>query len=120
MTVLTDLGEAAIIDAILAQLTLYAGWGTGTQAEAKTVTALNAAASESRSSASEVDNGDDADYTATITATGARAITEVGFFDAAGTGNPPTGGNMLVYDTFSVINLATDDAIEFSMNLEIA
>lgn len=114
MTVLTDLGEAAIIDAILAQLTLYAGWGTGTQAEGKGLTALNAAAAESRSAASEVDNGDDADFTATITATAARAITEVGFFDAA------SSGNMLVYDTFSVINLDTDDAIEFTLNLEIA
>jgi hypothetical protein len=45
--------------------------------------------------------------TGTITAAGARAITEVGVFDAAGTGSPPTGGNMDIYGDFSVVNLAS-------------
>lgn len=53
----------------------------------------------------------------TLTAEGARAITEVGVFDAAGSGSPPTGGNMGVYGDFSVINLATSDSIAFTVNV---
>jgi hypothetical protein len=53
----------------------------------------------------------------TLTAEGARAITEVGVFDAAGSGSPPTGGNMGVYGDFSVINLAASDSIAFTVNV---
>jgi hypothetical protein len=55
--------------------------------------------------------------TGTITAAGARAITEVGAFDAAGSGSPPTGGNMDVYSDFTVINLNTGDSLAYSLNL---
>ena len=54
---------------------------------------------------------------ATITAAGSRAITEVGAFDAAGSGSPPTGGNMDVYGDFTVINLATNDSIAFTVKV---
>lgn len=50
----------------------------------------------------------------TITALGARAITEVGMFDAAGAGSPPAGGNMGFYADFSTINLGTGDSITFT------
>lgn len=55
--------------------------------------------------------------TGTITAAGSRAITEVGVFDAAGSGSPPTGGNMGIYGDFSVINLASGDSIAFTINV---
>ena len=45
------------------------------------------------------------------------AITEVGVFDAAGTGSPPTGGNMDIYGDFSVINLAASDSIAFTIKV---
>lgn len=54
--------------------------------------------------------------TGTIVAAGSRAISEVGVFDAAGSGSPPTGGNMGIYGDFSVINLATNDSITFTVN----
>lgn len=57
--------------------------------------------------------------TGTITAAGARAITEVGAFDAAGSGSPPTGGNMGIYGDFSVINLATNDSITFTIKVTL-
>lgn len=56
----------------------------------------------------------------TITALGARAITEVGVHDAAGSGTPPTGGNMDVYGDFPVINLATGDSITFKVNVQFS
>lgn len=54
--------------------------------------------------------------TGTITAAGARAITEVGVFDAAGAGSPPAGGNMGMYGDFAVINLDAGDSIAFQFD----
>lgn len=53
----------------------------------------------------------------TIVAAGTRAITEVGAYDAAGSGSPPTGGNMGIYGDFSAINLAMNDSITFTINV---
>jgi hypothetical protein len=55
--------------------------------------------------------------TGTITAAGTRSITEIGAFDAAGTGSPPTGGNMDVYADFTAIALASGDSIAFTVNV---
>jgi hypothetical protein len=55
--------------------------------------------------------------TGTITAAGARAITEVGLFDAAGTGSPPTGGNMDFYTSFTSVGLNTSDSIAFTVKV---
>ena len=52
--------------------------------------------------------------TGTITAAGARTITEVGLFDAVGTGSPPTGGNMDIYYDFAAVGLATNEQIAFT------
>lgn len=54
--------------------------------------------------------------TGTIVAAGSRAITEVGAFDAAGSGSPPTGGNMGLYGDFAVINLLSGDSIAFTID----
>jgi hypothetical protein len=54
----------------------------------------------------------------TITAAGALAITEVGLFDALGTGSPATGGNMFMRAVFTVINVATGDSIQFTLKVQ--
>jgi hypothetical protein len=54
----------------------------------------------------------------TLTAAAARAITEVGVFDAVGSGSPPTGGNMDIYGSFTVINLSTGDSITFTIKVQ--
>jgi hypothetical protein len=51
-----------------------------------------------------------------VTAAGTRAITEVGAFDAVGSGSPPTGGNMDIYGDFASIGLASGDSIAFTIN----
>jgi hypothetical protein len=48
----------------------------------------------------------------TITATGTRAVTNAGTFDAS------TSGNLCVKGDFSTINLATNDSIQFTINLQ--
>lgn len=64
--------------------------------------------------------GDTYQVTGTIEAAGTRAITELGVFDAAGTGSPPSGGNMGIYGDFSVINLGSGDTITFTVQVEMA
>lgn len=98
----------------------YIGWGTGS-GQTATSTDLATAANESRvegTASQQTTNTTDDTFriVGTITAGGARAITEVATFDAAGTGNPPSGGNMAVYGDFTVINLASGDSISFTID----
>ena len=98
----------------------YIGWGTGS-GQGATDTDLATAANEDRTdgtSSQQTTNttSDTFLVTGTITAGGTRAITEVATFDAAGSGNPPSGGNMAVYGDFSVINLASGDSIAFTID----
>ncbi len=112
----------ARITALLAAASFYFQWGTGTGAAASanvvtttTTTEARVAATMSQQTSSVTD--DQLRATGTVTAAGTRAITEVGLFDAAGSGSPPTGGNMDVYGDFSAINLSSGDSIAFTVNV---
>ena len=105
-----------------ASLPKYIQWGTGSgaNAAANTVTTTGTTEARTNGSASQVTTtvtNDTYQVVGTVTAAGSRAITEVGLFDAAGSGSPPTGGNMCVYGDFSVINLSTGDAIAFTVKV---
>lgn len=99
----------------------YLQWGTGSgQTAASTTVNDTTGTTESRtegttSQQTENTTGDTYQVVGTIVALGTVAITEVGVFDAAGSGNPPTGGNMDIYGDFSAINLAVDDSITFTV-----
>lgn len=118
----TNTGIAEFVEQLVAADVLkYVGWGTGS-GQAATDSDLAAAAAEDRTDGVDSQQttnttGDTFRVVATITATGARAITEVGIFDAAGSGNPPSGGNLGIYGDFSVINLATSDSITFTIDV---
>lgn len=110
----------ARITQLLAAASWWLQWGTGSGAAASANVVTTTSTTEARQAAttSQVTTtvtNDTLQLVATITAAGARAITEVGAFDAAGSGSPPTGGNMDIYGDFSVINLATADSIAFTM-----
>jgi hypothetical protein len=121
-SLVVNTGLAHTTAAILSTNTAkYVGWGTGT-GQGVASTDLATAANESRTSGTNsvqttTTTGDTYRVVATITAGGARAITEAGVFDAAGAGNPPSGGNLIVYGDFSVINLASGDSIQFTINV---
>ncbi len=111
----------ARITAALIALSWWLQWGTGTAAAASANVVTTTTTTEARASATPTQQtttvtNDCLRLTATLTAAGARAITEVGAFDAVGSGSPPTGGNMNIYGDFSVINLATSDSIAFTIN----
>ncbi len=125
-TFITNAGFANAIAAwhAYASRPLYAAWGTGSGQTAAS-NALATTANESRATGTSSQQtttvtGDTYRVTATLTAGGSRAITEFGLFDAAGSGDPPSGGNMDFYGDFSVINLATNDSIAFTANTKIA
>ncbi|UXN70899.1 hypothetical protein N8A98_06845 [Devosia neptuniae] len=106
---------------LLAAASWYLQWGTGSGAAATanvvtTTTTTEARAAATMSQQTTTVTSDTLRAVGTITAAGARAITEIGLFDAAGTGSPPTGGNMDIWGDFSVINLASGDSIAFTLN----
>lgn len=112
----------ARITAALIALAWYLQWGTGSAAAASANAVTTTSTTEGRSSATATQQtttvtNDCLQLAATITAAGARAITEVGAFDAAGSGSPPTGGNMDVYADFSVVNLGNGDSIAFTIKV---
>lgn len=111
----------ARITSLLIAASWYLQWGTGSAAAASANVVTTTSTTEARTTASAAQGtttvtNDKMVLTGTITAAGTCAITEVGVFDAAGTGSPPTGGNMDIYGDFSVINLATGDSIAFTIN----
>lgn len=112
----------ARISSLLAAASWWLQWGTGSGAAASANVVTTTTTTESRVSAttSQVTTtvtNDTLQLTGTITAAGTRAITEVGAFDAAGSGSPPTGGNMDFYADFTVINLASSDSIAFTVKV---
>lgn len=112
----------ARITAALITLSWWLQWGTGSGAIKSANVVTTTSTTESRSSATPTQQtttvtNDTMRLTATITAAGTRAITEVGAFDAAGASSPPTGGNMDVYGDFTVINLLVGDSIAFTANV---
>jgi hypothetical protein len=108
--------------ALIAAASFWLQWGTGSAAVASANVVTTTSTMEARSAASMSQvtttvTNDTLQATGTITAAGARAITEVGVFDAAGASSPPTGGNMDVYGDFTVINLASGDSIAFTVKV---
>lgn len=101
---------------------LYLQWGTGSGAAASANAVTTTSTTEARtlgtsSQVTTTQTNDTYQVVGTVTALGARAITEVGVFDAAGSGSPPTGGNMGIYGDFSVINLNSGDSIVFTVKV---
>lgn len=119
MTARVQNGGLAKITALLAASAFWFQWGVGSAAAATANVVTTTTTTETRTSATLAQGtttvtNDNLTLTGTITALGARAITEVGAFDAVGTGSPPTGGNMDFYADFSVVNLTTGDSIAFT------
>jgi hypothetical protein len=96
----------------------HGGFGTGATAPAKADTALVTEVDTPRASTSVsvTGSGATAKYQAiwTNTATTTRAIQEAGLFSAS------TAGTMFTRHTFTTINLAVNDAIQFTLTIDPA
>lgn len=115
----------ARITSLLAAASWWLQWGTGSGAAASATAVTTTSTTEARvaatmSQTTTTVTSDTLQATGTITSAGTRAITEVGLFDAVGSGSPPTGGSMDVYGDFTVINLASGDSIAFTVTVKFA
>lgn len=113
----------ARITAALIALNWYGQWGTGSGANAAANAVTTTGTTEARTLATTTQQTTTVAndtmrnvFTITELSAGPIAITEVGVFDAAGSGSPPTGGNMDIYGDFSVINVNLGDSIQFTVN----
>lgn len=101
----------------------YLGWGTGAGAGAAGSTDVSTAAAEARTAGTSsqvtiTQTNDTHQVVGTITATGTKTITNVGLFDTAGSGSPPSGGVLYaIFDGLSVA-LVSGDAIQFTARVQ--
>lgn len=127
MSAQTQNAGLARITSLLAAATFWLQWGTGTGAAATANVVTTTSTTEARSSATlsqqtTTVTNDTLRLTGTITelSAGPIAITEVGAFDAVGSGSPPTGGNMDFYGSFAAVNVSLGDSIAFTMNVKFS
>jgi hypothetical protein len=99
----TGAGTAAVADTGL--------FSTSTTTEARTAGTLSQVTGAQTNSKFQI--------VGTITAAGARTILEVGVFDAAGTGSPPTGGNFGIHADHGSTVLASGDSIAYTVQIDI-
>lgn len=102
----------------------HVGWGTSDASLLPANTDLAAAVDQARVSGSksvvtENVSNDTYQVVATLTAGASITVNEVGLFDAAGSGNPPTGGTMYIRGTFGDIALANGDSVQFTFKYTI-
>jgi hypothetical protein len=122
MTAQVQNNGLAKITSLLQASAFWFQWGTGSAAAKSANVVTTTTTTEARTSCvlaqgTTTVTNDNLTLTGTITAAGARSITEVGAFDAVGTGSPPTGGNMDFYNDFGVLTLATGDSIAFTQKV---
>lgn len=108
-----------------ANVVKFLQWGTGTGAVSSATTVTTTGTTEARTSGTlsqqtTTSTNDTLQVVGTITALGTPAITEVGVFDAAGTGSPPTTGNMFCYGSFAAVNLGVGDSIAFTVKVKFS
>ena len=101
----------------------FIGWGTGATAGSAASTDLSTPAAEARASGvssqfTTTAANDTHQIVGTITATGAKTITNVGVFDAAGSGSPPAGG--VLYAIFDGLSQALNsgDSIQLTCRIQ--
>jgi len=102
----------------------FLGWGTGAGAGSAASTDVSTPAPEARVSGTSTQQttsvtNDTHQVIGTLTASAARTITNVGVFDAAGSGSPPTGGSLYaIFDGLSQA-LNSGDSIQFTARIQM-
>lgn len=116
-TVLTDLGEAWVVDMLdisASDEAEWIAWGTGAGTADKADTSLFVEASEARvQGVGSQPVADKLRYVGTLVADGSKTITNAGTFTLV------TGGVLIVKGDFTGIPLNLNDEIEFTVDLEI-
>ena len=120
-TVFTDAGKAITTNRLKGAGTEpnYVGWGTGAGTAAAADTTLFTEAAETRVAGTSTRvtttvTNDTYQVVGTLTASGAKTITNVGLLDAV------TSGGLLMKADFTGVALADQDAIQFTMKVKYA
>jgi hypothetical protein len=121
-TVFTNAGKAIVTNRIIGSGTepKYIAWGTGAGTAAAADTTLFTEASETRATGTGTRvtttvTNDTYQVTGTLTADGAKTITNAGLFD-----QEAVGGNLLVKGDFSGVPLGLGEGIQFTIKLVFA
>lgn len=101
----------------------YMGWGTGAGAGSASSTDVSTPATEARVTGTSTQyttsvTSDTHQVVGTLTANANKTITNLGIFDAAGTGSPPSGG--VLYAIFDGLSQALNsgDSIQFTARIQ--
>lgn len=117
-TVLTSVGEAWIVDKLDETLQTtgdFIGWGTGAGTAAKTSVDLFLPAAEIRIVAARSQPlADKIRWAGTLTSATVQTITNAGNFTAS------TGGTLVIHGDFTGVALAANDAIQFTIEMEVS
>jgi hypothetical protein len=101
----------------------YLGWGTGAGAGSASSTDVSTPATEARATGTSTQfttsvTNDTHQVVGTLTANANKTITNVGIFDAAGTGSPPSGGALYaIFDGLSQA-LNSGDSIQLTARVQ--
>lgn len=120
-TVVVNRGKEIIVDRLMGAGTepKYIAWGTGAGTAAIADTTLFTESAEARtngtsSKVTTTTTNDTYQVVGTMTATGTRAITNAGLFDAS------TSGNLFMKGDFATVNLNNGDSIAFTMKVQFS
>ncbi|MCL1909213.1 MAG: hypothetical protein FWG12_07620 [Holophagaceae bacterium] len=120
-TVLTNAGKGVITNRLSTSgaLACYLGWGTGAGEASATDVSLFEEAPEGRATAVKAQatigtTNDAIVILGTMQATGQRAVTNMGVFDAV------TAGHLIAKADFPVVNLNSGDSISFTLYIQFA
>jgi hypothetical protein len=125
-TVLTNVGKGIVTNRIKGAGTepTFIGWGTGVTTAAVGDTTLTTAATEPRTTGASTRTGTNSEtytVTGTITVAGTgKTIAEAGLFDTAGTGSPPTGGQLFIHGDHAGTALAVGESIAYTISVTFA
>ncbi|MDE2470437.1 MAG: hypothetical protein KGL35_17255 [Bradyrhizobium sp.] len=123
MTARTQNAGLARVTSLLAAAAWWFQWGVGSAAAASANAVTTTGTTEARvacvaAQTTTAVTNDTLELTGTIVAAETVAITELGAFDAAGSGAPPTGGNMDYYVDFGAMNLTSGESIAFTLKVQ--
>ncbi len=124
----TNVGQGFAIDQLddnfaTASPTYYGHWGAGSTTPAVGDTALVTPNDEARvqivAGSQTQPATDTIRWTYTIVATGGRTVQETGIFSTAGSGTPPTGGDMYIRIVHGSLALESGDQVTYTVNLAL-
>ena len=101
----------------------FLGWGTGAGAGSASSTDVSTPATEARATGTSTQfttsvTNDTHQVVATLTANANKTITNLGIFDAAGSGSPPSGGSLYaIFDGLSQA-LNSGDSVQFTARVQ--